>query len=136
MKLQGIWEITCSGDFNTLELDHLAKKLHPAECMKLLEAMYSRTPLSSLKDAKESSEFQNTSEYCRIKLDEWNRTFPGELKIENSVLCIFSSIIEYFCIEVVKEISFFEIFNAKVIVAAKSLFDEKLIFEVKLMKVK
>ncbi|XP_063979154.1 uncharacterized protein LOC135163551 isoform X2 [Diachasmimorpha longicaudata] len=74
--IQGTWEITCSADFNTLELDHLSEKLHPAECMKLLEAMYSQTPSSSLTNEKESSEFQNSSQYCRIKLGEWNRTFP------------------------------------------------------------
>uniref|UniRef100_A0A0C9R7H9 Uncharacterized protein n=1 Tax=Fopius arisanus TaxID=64838 RepID=A0A0C9R7H9_9HYME len=74
--MEGIWKITYAADFHTLELDYLARKLHPAECKKLLEKMYLKNLSSSLKQEKGNSQFQNTSEYCKIKLEEWNRTIP------------------------------------------------------------
>ncbi|XP_034937541.1 uncharacterized protein [Chelonus insularis] len=47
--------------------------------MELLESIYLRTPAYVVKDGKnENSRIELTQEDCRLKLEQWNRMFPGD----------------------------------------------------------
>ncbi|KAG8041214.1 hypothetical protein G9C98_002202 [Cotesia typhae] len=69
------WIIRGSTDLSIAELRHLSEKLHPEQCVKVLESLYLRTPGYTLKDEKKLH--QLTSEQCQLKLEQWNHIFPA-----------------------------------------------------------